>query len=183
MACGSCLTAGSRLAVKAVSIRRAVPGEGAEMCEVHKASIAQLCRGHYTAEQIAVWADPRHPEEYERAIRSTPTFVAEHDGMMVGIALADWNQGLILAVYVHPDYAGVGVGSKLMHKLEAEAGSAGVTELWLNATLNSVSFYERCGYASLGPTTNTLPNGSELPCVRMEKRLMPATPGSQSDQH
>jgi len=152
------------------------------MCEVHKASIVRLCDGHYTAEQIAAWTEPRQPEEYEQAIRSKPTFVAEHNGRIVGIAMADWDRGLVLAVYVHPDFAGVGVGSKLVHRLEAEAGSAGVTELWLHATLNSVSFYERCGFVSLGAATNTLPNGCELPCVRMQKRLMPELPGSQSDK-
>jgi N-acetylglutamate synthase-like GNAT family acetyltransferase len=152
------------------------------MCEVHKASIGKLCSGHYTAEQIAAWADPRHPDEYEQAIRSMATFVAEHSGRIVGLAIADWNQGLILAVYVHPDHAGVGVGRKLVHKLEAEAGSAGVTQLWLHATLNSVSFYERCGFVSLGAATNTLPNGCELRCVRMQKRLMPQPAGSPSDE-
>jgi N-acetylglutamate synthase-like GNAT family acetyltransferase len=143
------------------------------MCEVHKASIVELCSGHYTAEQIAAWADPRHPEEYERTIRSMSTLVAEHNGRIVGFAMADWDQGLVLALYVQPGYAGVGVGSELLRELEAEAGSAGVTELWLHATLNSVSFYERRGFVSCGPATNMLPNECELPCVRMEKRLMP----------
>jgi len=166
-----------------VTIRRAVPGDGTQLCQVHKTSIVELCGGHYTREQIAVWADPRHQEEYERAIGSVPTFVAEHGSTIVGFAMADWNHRLILAVYVHPDYAGVGVGRKLVRKLEAEAGSAGVTELWLNATLNSVPFYERCGYASRGSAKNTLPNGAELPCVRMAKRLTAEPAGSQLDQH
>ena len=75
----------------------------------------------------------------------------------------------MLAVYVHPDHVGVGVGSRLLGALEADARSAGVNKLWLHATLNSVSFYQKHGFVSLGPETNTLPIGVDLPCLRMER--------------
>ncbi len=161
-------------------IRRAHASDAERICRTHVASIRRLCSTEYSPEQIAAWVGTRTAGDYLKAIEVATVFVAEREGEIAGFAIFDVEEGLILAIYVHPDQVRRGIGSRLLKAIEAEAQAAGLSKLWLNATLNSVMFYQARGYDSLGATTNTLPNGVDLACVRMEKRLRRAGPSEES---
>ncbi len=163
--------------MRPVRIRPAVPGDAVHILRTHQASIAELCSGHYTPGQIEAWIGPRTADDYVKALEAARVYVAEEGSQLVGFAMVDVKAGIVLATYVHPDHVGRGVGSLLLGAVEAEAESSGLTKLWLNATLNSVPFYQARGYESLGPATNTLPGGVNLPCVRMEKKLQRSPAG------
>ena len=154
-----------------MKIRQATLKDTAAICRVHRASITTMCSSHYTPEQIEVWAGPKQPQDYEGAIERTAFFVAEEGCEVVGLSFLDRDSGEVHAVYVHPDYAERGIGTALLTALEEEARLSNLSTVTLNATLNSVSFYENRGFSSLGEATNTLPSGIGLPCVRMEKCL------------
>lgn len=72
---------------------------------------------------------------------------------------------------VQPGRVGGGIGTQLLNAIQSEARRLGLSMIALNATLNSVSFYEGHGYSSFGESMNVLPSGIELPCVRMERKL------------
>lgn len=74
-------------------------------------------------------------------------------------------------MYVHPDHAGGGVGSAILRELEERAEAAGLANLHLIASLNAVSFYERHGWESTGPTAYEFEDGAELEAVEMERSL------------
>jgi putative acetyltransferase len=96
---------------------------------------------------------------------------AEVEKQLAGFAQLDPHSGELHALYVAPVHAGTGVGSRLLAAVEEQAASAGLPSVGLNATLNSVSFYEARDYVSKGEGVNRLPSGRELRCVRMEKSL------------
>ncbi len=146
-----------------VTLRRANPEDAAQIHQVHRASITELCGSDYTAEQIEAWIGPRKHEDYVQAIEAVSVYVAEKGSQVVGFGMFDQQNGLVLATYVHPSHVGAGIGSDLLGAMEAEAASAGLSKVWLNATLNSVSFYQAHGFESLGRSTNTLPDGVALP--------------------
>ena len=156
---------------ESTEIREAALSDAEMICSLHKQSIRRLCGEAYTQEQIDSWAGPRVPEDYVNFLRTAIVFVVERLDNLVGFAILS-DTGELHALYIHPSHVGVGFGSRLLSVVEKKASDLELQSVTLNATLNSVTFYERQGYSSLGETTNTLPNGVELPCVRMKKVLI-----------
>lgn len=156
----------------AVRIRKALVSDTEAVCGVHKSSIRALCAGAYSAEQIEAWIGPRVPKDYEQFLKETVFLAAEADEVVTAFAILSPATGELHALYVDPGHVGEGIGSALLRAVETEARECGLSMIALNATLNSVSFYERRGYSSRGGAVNELPDGTELPCVRMEKALL-----------
>ncbi len=154
-----------------MNLRRAVITDAERICRMHKASINNLCRSHYTRAQIEAWAGPKRAEHYELLIRDLIVFVMEEGDDIVAFAALDSPTAEIRALYVVPEVVGRGVGARMLDALEGEARRLTIPKLNVSATLNSVGFYERRGYLSKGVAENVLPQGVSLPCVRMEKTL------------
>jgi|Marorgknorr_s2lv_3_1036020.scaffolds.fasta_scaffold00967_11 GNAT superfamily N-acetyltransferase len=77
---------------------------------------------------------------------------------------------VIRAMYVHPDWAGKGVGRLIIETCEEVATSAGFTDLELVATLSGVAFYERMGYTQRDVIHYKMGDGLLIDFVQMEKR-------------
>ena len=155
-----------------MNIRRGLITDTERVCRMHQASIRSLCRSHYDSEQIEAWAGPKRPEQYERLMRDLLVFVVEEGADVVAFGALDGAAADIRALYVAPEFVGRGIGSLLLETLESEARRLAIPRLSLSATLNSVDFYSARGYSSLGAAENVLPQGTSLPCVRMEKTLV-----------
>ena len=80
------------------------------------------------------------------------------DGVLVGIATLlppeDRNAGQppyrspgarFRGMAVHPDWRKQGIGTRLLDEVERLAKAGGAKELWANARVSAVSFYERQG--------------------------------------
>lgn len=167
-----------------VTLREATPADDGAIAAVHDAAIRAFATEQYDAEQIEAWASLSEGDDDTGAADgraddgSSPVdeekqslVVAEHDGRVVGFGHLAVATGEIVAVYVHPDAARAGVGSRLLDRLESRAREAGLAELTLSASLNAVVFYEKLGYERVERTTHELQAGLELPCVAMCKRL------------
>lgn len=154
-----------------LSIRRATRDDLDRIAALHHASIRELCCAHYSETQISQWIEALRPEGYALLLTTREFLVADEAGELVGFAVLDLTESLINATYVSPGAARQGVGRRLLEELEKLAGLAGLTSLRLGSTLNAVPFYQRLGYTQEGVSTNRLPNGVELPCVTMSKRL------------
>jgi fructose-1,6-bisphosphatase/inositol monophosphatase family enzyme/GNAT superfamily N-acetyltransferase len=152
-------------------IRRAIAGDAEKICSLHTASIRGLCGSHYSSEEIESWAGPKQASDYRKPIEETVVLVAEVRKQLAGFAQLDPRSGELHALYVDPAHAGTGVGTRLLAAVEEQAAWAGLTAVGLNATLNSVSFYEARDYVSKEEDVNRLPSGRELRCERMEKSL------------
>lgn len=100
-------------------------------------------------------------------------FIACEGEQVLGFVLGTPARGVINALYVAPEAAHRGVGTRLLTAMEEALRGKGVPEATLNSSLTSVSFYRSRGYRTLEPTVNTLPSGIELPCVAMSKALAP----------
>jgi ribosomal protein S18 acetylase RimI-like enzyme len=61
-------------------------------------------------------------------------------------------EGQIRFMAVEPEYAGQGVGSQVLNRLEASARAAGIRRIVLNARDNAVLFYRRHGYGIVRPS-------------------------------
>jgi GNAT superfamily N-acetyltransferase len=77
----------------------------------------------------------------------------------------------IRAFFVHPRFARRGIGRRLLDHCAEAAQREGYRALELMATLPGVPLYASCGFAEIERVRDRMPNGVELPFVRMRKEL------------
>lgn len=146
-----------------LTVRPARAADAERVCAVHGAAIRELGSQAYSPRQVAAWDHDRSPADYA-VDGDVPFLVAERDEV-VGFgelqpdpgdylrALPD-DYGEVRAVYVHPDAARSGVGTRLLRALETRAREHDRAGLGLWASLNAVGFYERRGYEPVAERTH-----------------------------
>ena len=77
----------------------------------------------------------------------------------------------IRAIFVHPDFARRGIGSRILEECVEAARGAGFRRLELAATLPGVPFYEARGFLERERLEAPMRDGRTLPIVRMEREL------------
>lgn len=87
----------------------------------------------------------------ELVLGDGPDIVSSHDGRVVGHAtlVPDGEGGYELAIFVHQDYQGNGVGSRLLRSLLGAAAADGIDRVWLTVerwNTVAVSLYESVGF-------------------------------------
>ena len=157
--------------VAGVTIRRAREEDEEAVGRVHRGAIRELCRTHYTGEQIEAWSGPRPQGHFGEVIRAKEFYVAEEGGEVVGFGSLNAEACEVDAVYVAPAAAGRGVGTELLRTLEGRARELGLKRLRVDASLNAVGFYERAGYELQATGAHRLWSGVDLPCAHMSKEL------------
>ncbi len=78
----------------------------------------------------------------------------------------------VRAMFVHGEWTRRGLGTRILEACEEAARRDGFGTLALMATLPGIPLYERFGFRVLARRPITLPDGVELPCAEMEKRLL-----------
>jgi GNAT superfamily N-acetyltransferase len=78
----------------------------------------------------------------------------------------------VRAIFVHPDFARLGLGSLILARVEAEAAAAGFRRYEMGSTLTGVPLYRLKGYVEVERIAVPLWNGEALAVVKMVK-----TPG------
>ena len=155
-----------------MEIRKASETDKEKITNLHVASIRKLCGNHYTPEQLNAWTKVLVPSVYDQALREKVFLVAcDSQNNLMGIGIFDVENAEISAIYIHPDNAGNGVGSKLLNELEEIARNKNIFKITVHSTLNAKGFYLINGYLEKELIFHNLPNGSKLECVRMLKNL------------
>ena len=177
----------------AVELRAATPADIPAIDAMHFLSVQALSADDYTPAQIEAFIG--HYGTYDPALIDAGSyFVLLHAGRVVasggwsrhlphaeGEAAGDLPQAGCLApnsakvrsVFVHPNYARLGLGSRLVRHAETEARAAGfrLVELW--ATLTGVPLYARLGYQEVDRFDISAGNGTAVPAVHMA-RILPS---------
>lgn len=159
------------MTAETIRIRRATRGDGESIWRVHTAAIRGSWGERYAPEEIDAWISRLSPSSYDGLIRGKAMYVAQDDNRVVGFGQLDVMAREVDAVYVLPDASGRGVGGLLLRTLEDVARECGVKRLALNASLNSVAFYQNRGYEPKGRSRCSSHADLSLECVRMEKDL------------
>jgi putative acetyltransferase len=157
-----------------ISVRSAQPEDAWQMHHVHVTSVRILCASDYTSEQIEAWVgflDPEKRRHYmTQADHSEILFVAEDKlGTIVGFSSLGINE--VNAVYVHPQYTRMGVGTLLLNAVETEAMAQNMKKLKLSASITAVPFYQARGYRVIEHSFHTLRSAVKIKSVSMEKSL------------
>lgn len=119
--------------------------------EVRRKSILELTAPAISVGEAGTWAMRLTLSGMRRKLRELEIWVAELDGRVAGWGAIrdDYLEGL----YMAPEYAGQGVGSALLDRLEGLMRGRGVHALHAEASSSASGFYLRRGYTMTGPQT------------------------------
>ena len=135
-------------------VREARPEEAAEIAALLRASITDLCAADHRGDPavIAAWTANKTPETVAGWIADPGqrVLVATREGRLAGVASVR-PSGEVLLLYVAPDAAGAGFGTRLLAAGEAWLRGRGVAESRLTSTATARAFYRARGYRDGGP--------------------------------
>jgi putative acetyltransferase len=148
-----------------VSIRPMVAGDARRVHDIHSACLTRTLSAHYSSGQIAAWMKGRTPEGYLKAAAAGERFfVAETLSAVTGFA--SWEDDELLALFVHPDAQGRGVGSQLFEACVADAIALGSSIARVKAATGAESFYADRGFVSVA-RGNVVKHGVVIEDTRM----------------
>jgi putative acetyltransferase len=174
-----------------VRVRQARPADASALPTVHRAAVHERGSRAYDDAVLDVWGRDRDPDAYPVDEPSVVFVVAERldapddscldETRVVGFAelrpagggfhRVPGGYGEVRAVYVHPDHADRGVGTRLLARLERAARRHGLRGVGLQASANAAGFYEQRGYDRLGEFDHEFTDGVTGPVVEFARRL------------
>jgi putative acetyltransferase len=152
-------------------IRDAIAEDAKALACIRIAAINELATVAYSEQQVRAWLAGPSAGDYEAAIANKIILVEEVHGNVLAFAQLDDKHGVVERMYVSPQHARQGAGTRLLRALEVIAREKGLAMLSLDATLNAVAFYTSIGYASVALCEHKLQHGIVFPCMSMLKKL------------
>ncbi len=156
---------------KVIEIRKAHKDEAQLILEIRNAAIRCQCSGHYSPEDIEVWASVEATNRFIEVVENS-LYVASMDGCVVGTGMVNLESGKVDAIFVHFSQMRTGIGRQIMLYLKKLALDAGLTQLSLESTLNAVKFYRAQGFVGDAAAKYLSPRGFSLDCIPMTKNLL-----------
>ena len=175
-----------------VHIRPAAPSDVPVLDALIRTSARGLTRGFYTPEQVE--SAIRYVFGVDSQLIADGTYFAAVSGSAI-VGCGGWSKRATLyggdqagrrsaelldpsrdaarirAFFVAPSEARSGIGSLILDASEGAARAAGFLRLSLMATLPGVPFYLARGYTAAASTCESLPDGTTIEFVPMERPL------------
>lgn len=165
------------IAIMEVTVRRMRKEDAQAFLEVHHAAVRGLAAKDYDQSIIEEWAPLPITERSIASFLANPDneirLVAEMGGEIVGIGALVKAKNELRACYVAPKAARRGVGQALVHELEFIARKLGLTFLQADSSMTAEPFYVSLGYKTRERRDHVLGSGQRMPCVKIEKHLVP----------
>jgi putative acetyltransferase len=156
-----------------VEIRDATTRDAAPIADLFYHTVLTVNVRDYSRAQVEAWAGPApEPERWEKRIAAGErrTFVAEQVERVLGFAEFE-GDGHIDTLYVHHEFQGCGIASRLLDRIEAEAQRLCLARLYTEASITARPFFERRGFSVVTPQRVEV-RGQSFRNYRMEKRRM-----------
>lgn len=124
----------------------------------------------YSQEQVDAWAPKQlNVERWADFFAKNISYVAEIDGKITGFGDLT-REGYLNTLYVHKDFQGKGIGSRIVKILEKEAKALSLNEITTEASITAKPFFEKRGYECLR-SQNKVHNGMVFLNYVMRKKL------------
>ncbi|WP_423414584.1 GNAT family N-acetyltransferase [Hyphomicrobium sp. B1] len=156
-------------------LRPFLPADAMALRDLFAQSIDELTVDDYDEDQRLAWAaSAEDAAEFRARLAAALTLVVQLDGEYLGFGSLKDNKTIDM-LYVHPDYAGEGVGTALADALEKIAGARGAEAVTVDASDTAVPFFESRGYVAT--QRNSVPRDDQwLSNTTMIKRLAESQP-------
>jgi GNAT superfamily N-acetyltransferase len=158
-------------------IRSAQSGDEAGIHEAHMRSIREVCVKDHGEEEIRGWGNRPLGNRWTDAIKTGHVWVIESNGSIFGhayIRIFEENgekRAHVHGLYLTPEVAGRGYGTKLGQLMLDTAKNAGVKLVTLESTLTAHEFYKRLGFIDSGPMNKMNIAGYPVSYFPMATRL------------
>jgi putative acetyltransferase len=151
-------------------LRPFLPADAMVLRDLFAQSIDELTADDYDEEQRLAWvATAEDANAFRDRLAAALTLVVQLDGEYLGFGSLKDNKTIDM-LYVHPDFAGEGVGTALADALEKIADARGAEGVTVDASDTAVPFFERRGYVAA--QRNSIPLDDQwLSNTTMVKRL------------
>lgn len=161
-------------------LRPFLPADTMALRDLYAQSIDELTVDDYDEDQRIAWASTAEDAgEFRSRLANMLTLVVQLDGEYLGFGSLKDNKTIDM-LYVHPDYAGEGVGTALADALEKIAAARGTEAITVDASDTAVPFFERRGY--IATQRNSIPRDDQwLSNTTMVKRLAESPTKKQSN--
>lgn len=134
-------------------IRSAKPQDAEAIAALLRDSIAELCEADHGRDEaiLSAWLRNKNATSVRRWLDSpnSSTLVAEHANGLAGVGMLSRN-GQILLLYVAPEAASRGIGSRLLDSLLEVAAEWGLELVHSHSTATAREFYLRHGFEPAG---------------------------------
>jgi len=155
---------------KSFPLRPFLPADTPALRELFAQSIEELTAEDYNEDQRIAWMSVAgDAEAFGKRLASMTTLVAQVDSAYAGFA-ALRNNDTFDMLYVHPHFAGQGVGSTLADAVERLAQGRGTKEISVEASDTAEPFFQARGYQPM--QRNMVPRDDQwLANTTMKKRI------------
>lgn len=150
----------------AIDIRVFEPDDAQQVAALIRKALREVNSADYPPEVITSLCDYFVPETLCELTLRREVLVAMVDGVIVGTASIE--ESVVYTVFVHPQYHGRGIGTRLMKEIEGLAVAHGHSVVRTPASVSAVGFYTKLGYREI-ERIQTEDSGLN---VIMEKRLL-----------
>jgi putative acetyltransferase len=130
-------------------LRPFLPADSMALRDLFAQSIDELTIDDYDEDQRLAWlASASDATEFRQRLGEMLTLVVYLDGEYLGFGSLKDNKTIDM-LYVHPDFAGEGVGSAIADALEKIARARGAETVSVDASDTAVPFFEGRGYTAV----------------------------------
>jgi len=153
-----------------IKIRKAKTEDASDLAKIRRGVIRSYAKDAYPPEVIKLWSGSTNVALYKKVHPDWARYTAVDDTKVIGYGNIS-KEGRIGGVYVHKDYVGQGIGTKLMLKLEDQARKWKVKKLDCIASKNAKPFYEKLGFKVIKRNKHSLSKSIAMTVYLMEKSL------------
>lgn len=154
-------------------IRKARPGDEAEIHEAHMRSIREICVKDHGEDEIKGWGNRELGDRWVEAIKNDFVKVIEFNSKVHGVAYFKVVEsetgpfGYIHALYFTPEVTGKGFARELMDEMIEEAKRLELDNIKLGSSITAYNFYKRFGFVPDGDKQMASIGGHPVTCFPM----------------
>jgi putative acetyltransferase len=155
-----------------MQLRNYVEADISQISRLYFFTVRTINSRDYSKEQIEAWAPEIYPDSYwkERWNNDYTVLVAEENNQIVGFAEFRSN-GEVDCFYVHHEWQGMSVGSKLMNAIERIAKRKEIARIFADVSLTAKPFFAAKGFEMIREQTKGY-RGQSFQQFYMEKVLL-----------
>lgn len=150
-----------------ILIRPYAPSDVDATIDIFLRAVREISSKDYSAAQIEAWAKVEDRDRWAERRRSSPAWIAEIAGEPAGFSDLT-TDGCLDMMFVHPEFQGLGVATRLLSRVEEEARVLGFRRIYTEASRTARPFFDRKGFRVI--TAQTVEKrGQSLENFLMEK--------------
>lgn len=153
-----------------MKIRFAQDKDYAAIARLHRQTIRHVNSKDYPEDIIKVWSGRSKAARFRSNANICKRWVAVDKDKITGFCDHKLD-GEFGALYVHKDFIGRGVGSKLYDTAENSMKKLGLNKITLEATLTAKDFYKKLGFKIIKKSFHKIKD-KKLPVFLMSKKIV-----------